>query len=335
MAELPIDPAKKSDSFYRYKMPAVQVKVEGSGNGIKTVLPNISEIAQRINRDVEFPMKYFGIDMGAHSKQEAGKWIVMGQHDKERMQKCLYDYITKFVLCVHCSNPETTTVVDEQKNIWLRCGACGREGQIKSAKEQMVKLIHRKVTPTTRKGPDAEGRRGKEGKKKSKKEKDDDEDRRAFRGPDPVVVLREFLEESPSEQNIIIKVRDMRAEYGFKDKEVAKFLCATFFDGDLVKVLRRRAGVFRKLVADDCHKAVVESLERAVHAQRGLADKFPIALWVLWDEGIVEEDAVTSWFDRDPKPSKHIDPELQASLKEKTKPFIDWLGQDDDDDDDD
>ena len=38
------------DAFYRYKMPRLQAKVEGKGNGVKTVIPNMVEIARSLGR---------------------------------------------------------------------------------------------------------------------------------------------------------------------------------------------------------------------------------------------------------------------------------------------
>ena len=38
------------DSFYRYKMPRLVAKVEGKGNGVKTVIPNMVDIARSLER---------------------------------------------------------------------------------------------------------------------------------------------------------------------------------------------------------------------------------------------------------------------------------------------
>ena len=40
-----------NDAFYRYKMPAIVAKVEGQGNGIKTVIVNMVDIARALNRE--------------------------------------------------------------------------------------------------------------------------------------------------------------------------------------------------------------------------------------------------------------------------------------------
>jgi translation initiation factor 5 len=39
-----------TDPFYRYKMERLQSKIEGKGNGIKTVIVNLSSVAQSLAR---------------------------------------------------------------------------------------------------------------------------------------------------------------------------------------------------------------------------------------------------------------------------------------------
>ncbi|KPI86234.1 putative eukaryotic translation initiation factor 5 [Leptomonas seymouri] len=129
---IPVDPEKKDDQFYRYKMPALQTKLEGSGNGIKTVLPNIHDICLVINRPEEVLMRYFQSELGAQStvSTKDDKFLLMGAHPAGRMQDKLYDFIRRFVLCKYCRNPETTVQLGEGKKgasaISMVCGACGK-----------------------------------------------------------------------------------------------------------------------------------------------------------------------------------------------------------------
>lgn len=122
-----------ADPFYRYKMPKLSAKVEGKGNGIKTVISNMSEIAKALERPpmcmfiaswlaighknnhcFSDPTKYFGCELGAQTNFDAKneRYIVNGEHDANKLQDILDGFIKKFVLCKSCENPETQLVRD-------------------------------------------------------------------------------------------------------------------------------------------------------------------------------------------------------------------------------
>ncbi|VDN86143.1 unnamed protein product, partial [Brugia pahangi] len=114
------------DPFYRYKMPRLQAKVEGKGNGIKTVIANMTEIAKALERPPTYPTKYFGCELGAQTNfdMKNERFIVNGEHDAAKLQDILDGFIRKFVLCAACENPETTLVV-KKGQIHSKCKACG------------------------------------------------------------------------------------------------------------------------------------------------------------------------------------------------------------------
>ncbi|CAG4953447.1 unnamed protein product [Colias eurytheme] len=122
-----------ADAFYRYKMPRICAKVEGKGNGIKTVIVNMPEVAKALGRPATYPTKYFGCELGAQTQFDFKneRFIVNGSHDSAKLQDLLDGFIRKFVLCPECDNPETDLIVSTKRNtISQGCKACGYHGQL-------------------------------------------------------------------------------------------------------------------------------------------------------------------------------------------------------------
>ena len=122
MATYPID-RRVNDPFYRYKMPRLQSKIEGKGNGIKTVIPNMSDVSKALHRPPTYATKFFGCELGAQVKFDEAhdRYIVNGAHDAPKLQTLLDGFIQKFVLCASCSNPETDLVFVKDGQIIRDC----------------------------------------------------------------------------------------------------------------------------------------------------------------------------------------------------------------------
>ncbi|XP_056644865.1 eukaryotic translation initiation factor 5-like [Diorhabda sublineata] len=133
-----------SDVFYRYKMPRIVAKVEGKGNGIKTVIVNMPEIAKALGRPPTYPTKYFGCELGAQTQFDFKneRFIINGSHDASKLQDLLDGFIRKFVLCPECDNPETDLLVSLKRNtISQSCKACGYHGVLKSSHKLMTFIL--------------------------------------------------------------------------------------------------------------------------------------------------------------------------------------------------
>eukprot|EP01042_Synura_sphagnicola_P025890 gene25890-33301_t len=113
------------DQAYRYKMPKLQVKVEGRGNGIKTVLLNVDDLGLALKRDASEITKFFGCELGAQTTF-TDRAIVNGAHRDADLQQHLCKYIDTFVLCRNCRYPETHYRVKDEI-IAQKCLACGHK----------------------------------------------------------------------------------------------------------------------------------------------------------------------------------------------------------------
>ncbi|KAK6939811.1 W2 domain [Dillenia turbinata] len=95
---------QSSDRLYENTMPKMVTKVEGRGNGIRTNIVNMVDIAKALARPASYTTKYFGCELGAQSK---------------------FDEKTGTSICYGCGNPETEIMITKTKMITLKCAACG------------------------------------------------------------------------------------------------------------------------------------------------------------------------------------------------------------------
>ncbi|THH09421.1 hypothetical protein EW145_g2030 [Phellinidium pouzarii] len=140
------------DKFYRYRMPLLNIKIEGKGNGIKTVVPNMSDIARALSRPPTYPTKFFGCELGAQTSfdEKGDRYIVNGAHDASRLRELLDTFIDKFVLCASCKNPETDLIITKGDVIIRDCKACGQRTAV-DMRHKLTTFILKNPPKTPRK----------------------------------------------------------------------------------------------------------------------------------------------------------------------------------------
>jgi translation initiation factor 5 len=159
-------------------------KVEGRGNGIKTVIPNMADVAKALSRPPQCMLllvtqrlklihlidttKFFGCELGAQTilDDKADRWIVNGEHDARRLRELLDVFIDKFVLCAACKNPETDLVITKNEDIIRDCKACGQQTRVD---------MRHKLTTFIIKNPPKKNRKARRGSNEAAKENGDEE----------------------------------------------------------------------------------------------------------------------------------------------------------------
>jgi translation initiation factor 2 beta subunit (eIF-2beta)/eIF-5 len=129
---------------YRYTMPALVVKHEGSSKMKKTVLVNLVEVSRHVGRPAEYLLTYLSQNLQAAAKTEkdGGKMYIAGHHDPKAMQELTIVFVKEFVMCKECANPETSCVVTgtkKNKELYLDCGGCGARRHLDS--DRFVKYM--------------------------------------------------------------------------------------------------------------------------------------------------------------------------------------------------
>jgi len=148
------------DKFYRYKMPVLLTKIEGKGNGIKTVIPNMTDVARALSRPPSYSTKYFGCELGAQTSMDEknDRYIVNGAHDADRLRELLDGFIEKFVLCAQCKNPETDLFLTKDSDIMRDCKACGARSGVDMRHKLTTYILRNppKKTRSKKKSADSE-----------------------------------------------------------------------------------------------------------------------------------------------------------------------------------
>ena len=167
---------KGKDTSYRYKMPPIAGKFEGSGNGSKTALLNIVKLACALHCEPDILVKFFGIEIGTQSSWNSNteRAIVNGFHTQQYLQKLTYEFINHFVLCPKCGLPETILKVKGSKknsSVYHKCNACGTRTIINH------KLCNYIIAQSHKENKEKKGKKGKKKKEKKigKKEKEEEE----------------------------------------------------------------------------------------------------------------------------------------------------------------
>lgn len=113
------------DENYRYKMQKVSISYGGNGNGVFTILNNISDISESINTPSDILCKYIAYILGSSYNEK--KKALTGQHGN--IQEIIFDYINNFVICQSCGIPELSyslvKISGKKFNLESKCSACG------------------------------------------------------------------------------------------------------------------------------------------------------------------------------------------------------------------
>lgn len=95
------------------------------------MVANLPSVSASLARPPAYVIKYFGFELGAqtNTNPKDDRWIINGAHEASKLQDSLDGFISRFVLCRSCKNPETEINIKDG-NILLDCKACGQRSQV-------------------------------------------------------------------------------------------------------------------------------------------------------------------------------------------------------------
>lgn len=349
------------DPYYRYKMPRIYAKVEGKGNGIKTVIVNMSEVAKALARPPTYPTKYFGCELGAQTNFDTknDRYIVNGEHDANKLQDILDGFIRKFVLCPECDNPETAWAV-RRGVIHSKCKACGHAFTIAN-KHKISTFILKNPPPVESTGETNErtdggspteefgGVNGTNGETNGKTGSTDEDDDWA---PEPTeqekleAGISKLVIDNDLEKKIEDRL-DMLHQYFLKEKNKgdlgdgkqllneaerlelktkgALLLVDVLLTKDVVKELKTYRTIFLRFTLKDkrAQRYLLGGIEQLIEKNPELLPRAAHVIKALYDEDICQEEAILAWAEK--PSSKYVKKDLARNIIAQCEPFITWL----------
>lgn len=128
-------PRSIKDPSHRYKMPALEFKIEGKGINTHTTLVNLKRVASRLEVPTIYILKFLGFELGAQtiyrdrqggqSRQQDLQTSVNGIQAEDTINKFLDKFIDMYVLCSKCHLPELTIQI-EADQAGGKCRSCGK-----------------------------------------------------------------------------------------------------------------------------------------------------------------------------------------------------------------
>ncbi|EKX73208.1 eukaryotic translation initiation factor 5, putative [Theileria equi strain WA] len=194
-------PRYRDDPNYRYKMPRIQSRIEGRGNGTKTNISNMGDIARALKRPPTYATKFFGCELGAMSKFEEAeeKALINGAHTEKALSLILDKFIELYVLCPQCQLPEIEVIV-KRGALHSSCNACGHKGTLDMTHKAASYMIKNPIVSSSKMSKEREP---KDAKEKEKKKKPSKKKEAGSPGNEDLVENEELTMESPEIAEVI------------------------------------------------------------------------------------------------------------------------------------
>jgi len=97
--------------------------------GMRTIIYNLKEIADALNRDPQHLLKYLTREMATAATMQESRAIFQGKFSSETLGRLIQRYMENFVVCPVCKLPDTK-IVREKRLLFLICEACGAKSSV-------------------------------------------------------------------------------------------------------------------------------------------------------------------------------------------------------------
>ena len=325
------------DTSFRYKMPAMLIKTEGRGNGIKTVILNLRTIAKSLNVDPSYPLKFIGIELGTQTKWDLSRALLNGSHSLSTLSLQLDHFIQQFVLCSNCRLPELIWKIGKS-SLKTNCSACGHASVLKEPHKMISYIIKHppsspvvsipqiSITSSTSLSSSSSSIEHEDWSDESSLSvtiHSDDNDEKA-----DVPVLQRLMEEKQHPSRILSELRLLELSRGLDIIQKYTLLLETMLTVYNTLYIPLLLHISKDLSSK---MTIFHALEQVISSSPKRILQIPIFLHALYDSDFFDEEALLCWHQSPPESSYTISRSAAIALRKQADPFIKWLTSPDND----
>lgn len=98
--------------------------------GMRTIVYNLKEIAEALNRDPQHLLKFLTREMATAATLQESRAIFKGKFYRDTFERLIRRYMEIFVICPVCNLPDTR-IVKEKRLSFIVCEACGAKSSVR------------------------------------------------------------------------------------------------------------------------------------------------------------------------------------------------------------
>lgn len=318
------------DEHSRYKMPKLETRIEGRGNGIKTILINIYEISKSLKRPVEYLTKFLGIELGSKCYYDKNKkeGIIMGSQHLTRLQDYIYKFIKIWVLCQNCNKNPETNLIFKKKDIKLECYACGKLNQC---------VVLDKVGNFILNNKDLYNKISKQTYKDSNIDTNSLEVQDSYEQDQSLlnlknlisIEIKKIIENNLDDVQKVIQIKHIMKNNNLTYDDILGFIISNIADNNLVNQLKKHKVILQTFYKSSLNKnksqkfilyQVCDICIESLKVNENVLKKIPEILYLFYqDLDMLDEDIIIEWYKKRSKEKNII------LIKEKLDKFIEWL----------
>lgn len=320
-------PRSCTDKFYRYKMPVMQIKIEGKGNGVRTVVTNMEKVMKALDRPIEYAAKFIAFELGTKSQVDLKQHncTFAGKHDVDTLATLLDKFISMYVLCIKCGNPETIIKVKHDV-IASKCKACGKVFKIDTTHKLSNFIINSNKNEINKSND----------KEVVKKVVVDDgwtydtseqavlmrkQDLFGIENVYPVEKFIHFIQTLPPKVKVSGDLSRLKLSQDWSDNALLKYVFRCLFT-DIKSNFYQKIEYIKPYVQSEKDMLLLLSCIEATIEEGTYYQDVTHILNGFYETELLEEDIIMEWFHGK---SKVVSEEVDNKIKYNAKIFIDWL----------